>query len=199
MVSDSFSISEGELTTKIYVIQGLDLVVEQTRKGKEKSPAILSHYSNPGLYTYASLLKFLQMHGQSIPMPSNPAHRVSRELESSAQAAGVMMARMSFPVVYRFGLDPKAEVKVQPMYQSGHPPELDFVSPYGTVRLGPQTIRFLATQIPKLYARPVFAGLYRAFQKESKKIVIRRPKPKRGRQLVFDFMKPLSRPKRLRK
>lgn len=53
--------------TRVHMVQGLDLVIEQQRLGQK--PVTMSTYSDPGSFPYALMLKFLYMSKRPFPKP----------------------------------------------------------------------------------------------------------------------------------
>ncbi|MDO8624525.1 MAG: hypothetical protein Q7R47_00425 [Candidatus Diapherotrites archaeon] len=176
--------------TRIYKIQGLDLVVEQQTKGEE--PVFLAHYSNPGIPFYALLTKFLSMHVGAPVHFVSPKARRQDEFDHQAKLQGIGVASSQFPYQYKYGVDAEP-VRVHHTHRKGEP-ELEFRTEQGTITLSKELVHALADKIPDMYPHNrFFQELEVAYDKQVRRHpeFLRLPmqqRPLTGKQNEFKFM-----------
>ena len=149
--------------TKLFVIQGLDLVIEQVRTVSKKRESI-STYSNPGTMPYASILKFLVLN--RTPLPSSGTrpearYRNHRPFESDAHFAAMRSVMSPFPLTFAGRLE---ETVTAQFALEGKEPVLEFSHPHGRVRMSLELAQKIAEYIPKVYeGRPMEFRFIQAF------------------------------------
>ena len=88
------TIKEGDLVTKAYKVQDLDLVIEQAR-GENKAylsiTATQAYASSPGS------INFLYMNGYQIPLVKEPAQMYKDQFHDSAVSVGGPDGRAKIP------------------------------------------------------------------------------------------------------
>lgn len=196
----SFRESDGTMT-KLYMIQGLDMVMEQRRPGQK--PVYVSTYSDPGSQPYAVLLKFL--HLNNIRFPTPPRERSEKEFggslpfENSARFAGMDAVLNPFPM----RVAGRLHETIRARFVQDRKPFLEFETQEGKMRVSLALAQGLAQHIPEMYKgfpvsfRTIQTEIHRLIRKEGfepyKKSVIEQrkpmPKPIQGRQLEFPFMR----------
>lgn len=197
--SDGFSLRENNLVTKVYQVQGLDLVIEQTDRNKET--VYLSHYSNPGTAFFTGLLKFLYVNRLPIPKIQEP-NSVHDEFRTSARWIGIEFACARFPLTYKYHLADYALAIMQPFYEE-FKPLLEIKVSDGTIVIYPRMAQKLITNIPLIYPRlDSFNIAYKEFLREAQKypeqLVPNIPiiRMRHAQQLEFEFMEKLRNGKR---
>lgn len=149
-----FSVREGDCITKAYIVQGLDLVIEQ-KSGKSES-AYLAHYSNPGTNFFVGLMKFLYVNQVPLPEVKAPDVSYNEEFDHDAMLAARSMAFEKFPVSYVYYYSTKGEepptATLEPVYEESKPSELRVsLSSGGVITIPPETARKLIEFIPQMY------------------------------------------------
>ncbi len=193
------TIKEGDLVTKAYKVQDLDLVIEQAR-GENK--AYLSHYSNPGICFFTGLMNFLYMNGYQIPLVKEPAQMYKDEFHDSAVWFGGLMAARKFPIeyVYSFDLEGKKPptATLQVFYQESKPPELQINTRENgrAIIISTDTAQKLIRGIPKIY--PYFNSFHTAYleflkvaktHQENGEFPRTVPAKERAKQLEFELLR----------
>ena len=193
--SNTLTIREGDLVTKAYKVQGLDLVIEQ-RRGKGKS-LYLSHYSNPGTCLFVGLMKFLYTTGSNIPEVKKPDVIGYDEFRTGATWFAGLWAGRNFPLSYAYSYEEGARATLQVFYQDPKPPELQIELWSGKIIISQETARKLIEGIPQLYppGSDSFHIAYAEFLKEAEKHPEQAAKIKvapvetPARQMEFEFLR----------
>jgi hypothetical protein len=184
-------------TTKVFMIQGLDLTFRQTKADGEE--AHLSHYSDPGTYTFLILLKFLYVSGVPIPEIKKLDRPGSDAWDDSAPFLGRIVGGHAFPIKYGVQLPGTRNTLAWIDRDSIYNPILNLEGYGGTLTFSLSTAGRMLTTIQSLY--PTLGNFHLATQEfleeaanHPEQIVdvpaLRRSKPK---QLEFPFMKELRR------
>lgn len=183
-------VQDRQVKTKVYIIQGLDLSLEQTGPDGEK--VYLSHYSNPGITTFSLFLKFLHVSQVRVPEIRPPQDRRKDDFVDGARSATLRLAMLRFPIKYEHGL-PNAPAAIASVnYQTGGDPNLEIRTWSGTMVFSLGAARKMVEKIPQLY--PPFANsfytAYQTFLSEAQKhadqiISVKELRRQRGKQLQF--------------
>lgn len=201
--------------TKLFMVQGVDLIIEQARPGAQKKESI-GTYSNPGNMPYASILKFLILNRKPLPPAGGKPHTRSRDhrpYAEDARFAVMQSTRNPFPLRFAGRGD---EINTATFAVEGNEPLLEFSHPHGKVRMSIELAQKIAEYIPKMYEgratefrfiqaqlrKAVRSGTFEPYEKSVpqkrkavSKPIVRRPAPKRGTQHTFEFGKPTKKPK----
>jgi hypothetical protein len=192
-----FTVRGEGVATRIHMVQGLDLTLEQRRPDGEV--AYLSHYSDPGTSTFLVLLKFLHISQSPIPKITKPEKDPVDVFDDSAAFFGRVIAMDAFPI--RYGVQPEgiAPAVARINYHTGGDPVLEIESYRGTLTFSLDTARRSIIAIQKLY--PTLGSFHLAYEefleeaaKHTDQIVsvkeLRRNRPK---QLQFPIIAELRR------
>ncbi|VVB75899.1 Uncharacterised protein [uncultured archaeon] len=195
--SDGIYFKEGNCVTKIYKVQGLDLVIQQ--KKPSGKTVYLQHYSNPGTMTFIGIMKFLFVN--KIPIPAVP--KVDKNEYDAFKGGAHMMAeefaKKKFPISYPYfhGMaDGTPTATLTPKYENGKPYLEVNVGKGQNIIITPTIARELVKNIPRLYPdKPTFRIAQEIFSKHAKKHPeqIIHGKPKYWKQLEFRFAKRVER------
>lgn len=185
--------------TKLWIAQGIDLVVEQKFKGKK---AFMSHYSDPGTAFYSRLLWFLYAHHLPIPKIPTYSHTPPNEILDAGEYEARMTEHFSNGINYRPGTDGKLVAKANPKYEYGKLPELDIEYNEKKFTFSTQLIQAMVKEIPKLnyHTGNLFSHMNSIVLKLSKEGKIRpitvswitKKRTRKPKQLEFEFMKELK-------
>ncbi len=140
--------TEGDVQTRIGIHNGLDFIIQQ-REGKGKWNTFTT-YSNPGMGPFACILRFLYMHGYSLPRFPRDSTKIY-DFSWEGQVSGMIATNDAFPSNFSAELgQPMVTAKL--IHENGKP-SLEFQRKGMIVRITPSLAKALIHYIPKSYAK----------------------------------------------